>query len=88
MASTDEVARWMLLQIEKHRVLSEDEAVTGIARAFGVAFICKNENGKATIRKDVLLAFRTLTEDLIVLDRRSRLWRKRDLCDDPGPRFC
>jgi hypothetical protein len=88
MATSDEVARWMLLQIEKHRVLYQDDAAAGIARTFGEAFICKNENGKATIRRDVLSAFRILTEDLVVLDRQSRLWRKRDLCDDPGPKFC
>jgi hypothetical protein len=84
--TSEEVARWMLLQIEKHRILHQAEAAAGIARTFGQAFTYANETGNTAIRREVLSEFRKLTEDLVILDRQSGFWRKRDVCDDPGPR--
>jgi hypothetical protein len=52
--TTEDVAKWMLEQIEKHRVLYKDDAVTRIAKTFGEAFTYENENGNAAIRRDVL----------------------------------
>jgi hypothetical protein len=84
MATAQEVAQWMLDEVMGKGELEQEAAVSDIALKFGNEFTYDNENGNLAIRRDVLAAFRRLTENSVVWDRENRLWRKRESDDDPG----
>jgi uncharacterized protein DUF6953 len=84
MATAQEVAEWMLDELTRNGQLRQETAVSDIALNFGYEFTYDNENGNLAIRRDVLAAFRRLTENSVVWDGENRLWRKRDSSDDPG----
>ena len=84
MATVQEVAEWMLDELTRSGELRQETAVADIALKFGYDFTYDNENGSLAIRRDVLAAFRKLTENSVVWDRENRLWRKRDSSDAPG----
>ena len=67
-------------------VFSQADAVAGIEREFGPSFIYKNENGNPAIDQHVLREFRELTEDNVIWDRWSYMWRHRRPGDAPGRR--
>jgi hypothetical protein len=58
--TAEDVARWMLDELERDRRLTQLDAVLGIARRFGPAFLYENRNGRPAIDKRVLKAFRIL----------------------------
>jgi hypothetical protein len=78
MATAQEVAQWMLDEVTRKGELHQETAASDIALKFGLEFTYDNENGNLAIRRDVLAAFRILTENSVVWDRENRLWRKRD----------
>jgi hypothetical protein len=80
----DDIAAWMMSEIEKHQILYQQEAATEIADRFGAEFTPENENGNPSIRKDVLKAFRELSGDSVVWVRSEFCWRSREPGDDPG----
>ncbi len=84
MATAQEAAQWMLDEVMGKGELDQESAVSDIALKFGNEFTYDNENGNLAIRRDVLAAFRRLSEDSVVWDRENRLWRKRDSSDGPG----
>ena len=79
-----DVARWMLAELDREGMLSQEEAVSEIGDRFGEEFTPPNENGNLSIRTDVLAAFRKLTDETVVWERGERLWRKRERHDNPG----
>lgn len=84
IATADTVADWMLKELEKQEgVLHQAEAAPQIADLFGERFIYENDSGNACIDKQVLAAFRKLTGDSVVWNRGERLWRRRELGDEP-----
>jgi hypothetical protein len=78
MATAQEVAEWMLGEVTRNGELYQEAAVHYIVENFGHEFTYDNENGNLAIRRDVLAAFRKVTENSVVWDRENRLWRKRD----------
>jgi hypothetical protein len=82
MATAQEVAQWMLDEVTRNGKLYQETAVADIASTFGYEFTYDNENGNLAIRRDVLAAFRRLSENSVVWDRENHLWRKRDSEDD------
>ena len=75
----------MLKELEKQGgTLYQTEAASYIADLFGEHFIYENEAEDVCIDKHVLAAFRTLTGDSVVWSRGERLWRRRELGDEPG----
>lgn len=82
-ASADDVAAWMLQQVEK-KPLYQDEAAWKINRRFGKAFVYDNQGGNPAIDKTVLSKFKAISEKDIVWSRSERLWRKRTARDEPG----
>jgi hypothetical protein len=82
MPTALEIAHWMLDELTRDGELYQEIAVSQIALKFGYEFTYDNENGNLAIRRDVLAAFRILTENSVVWDRENRLWRKRDSTDD------
>ena len=85
-AAARAVAGWMLAELKRRDTLYQEDAVDQIAREFGDEFTYENENGNAAIRRDVLAAFRELTESDVVWDRSERAWRWREKYDEPGRR--
>lgn len=83
-ATAETVADWMLEEFEKQSgVLNQDDAVSQIADRFGQTFIYDNQEGNPAIDKKVLAAFRKLTGDSVVWISGERLWRRRELGDEP-----
>jgi hypothetical protein len=82
--TADAVAAWMVKELEKQDgVLYQAEAAPQIADLFGERFIYENGSGNACINKQVLAAFRKLTGDDVVWSSGERLWRRREVGDEP-----
>jgi len=84
MATSRDVAEWMLDQFNRSGELYQDDAVYGIESKFGREFTHENEYGNVAIDRNVLKEFRKLTGDDVVWERRERFWRKREQDDEPG----
>ncbi len=80
----EEVAAWMLQEVQTHGTLHQDHAASEIEQKFGAVFTPENDNGNLAIHRDVLKAFREISGKDIVWERGERLWRKRESFDDPG----
>src|SRR2546428_127817 len=85
-ATAAAVADWMLKELEKQDgVLHQEDAASQIADLFGERFTYESEEtGNACIDKQVLAAFRRLTGDEVVWIRGEKVWRQRELGDEPG----
>jgi hypothetical protein len=79
-----DVAAWMLEEVNREGQLYQSEAVDEIEGRFGDEFVYENDNGNPAIARKVLAAFRKLTEETVVWDRWDFCWRLRDESDDPG----
>ena len=86
MTSPADVARWMADEIKTNGCLYQDEAASAIEGFFGNTFVYTNESGNTAIGRDVLSAFRRLTEATVVWDRSVRYWRNRESFDPIGRR--
>jgi hypothetical protein len=84
--TAEEVAKWMLTELERVQFLHQETVACDIAAKCGQEFTYINDNGNLAIRKDVLLAFRKLTGDAVIWERAERMWRKRESYDEPGRR--
>jgi len=82
--TADDVAAWMLAELNRVRELYQEEAVWKIQRQFGKRFVYENTNGNLAIGRDVLKAFRKLTGADVIWDKSERMWRKRQNFDTPG----
>jgi len=81
VATVNEVARWMVEQMEGDQYMYQEVVVYEIASRFGDQFTYDNDNGNLAIGKDVLKEFRRLTKDTVVWLRGERAWRKREKGD-------
>jgi hypothetical protein len=85
MATTpDDVAKWMLSELQREKYLYQETVVYDIESKFGEDFIYNNDNGNPAIGKKVLSAFKKLTGDSVIWERGERLWRFRGEHDEPG----
>lgn len=87
MSDTDAqaAARWMMEQITETGELWQADAAAHIDHDFeGLTYL--NDNGNVAIGKDVLAAFRKLSEGTVVWERGSRFWRRRAEDDPEGKR--
>lgn len=82
--SREQVARWMMEELQRVKYLYQEEAVFEIESKFGSEFVYMNDSGNQAIDKKVLAAFNTLTSDAVVWERRQRMWRLREDSDTPG----
>jgi hypothetical protein len=83
-ATPEMVAEWMLNELKRENCLYQEDAVHAIVEKFGGDFSYYNENGNPAIRRDVLKAFKKLSEELVVWERGERMWRMRESGDEPG----
>ena len=75
--SAEQIAHWMLDQVEDRGGLYQHRAVRHIIREFGVEWSYVNANGNRAIDERILAAFRTLSEHDVIWNRGARAWRKR-----------
>lgn len=79
-----EAAEWMLSELERRKFLEQDAVAYHLYKQ-NKALTYQNDNGNLAIAKDVLAAFRKLTDDKdIVWSRGERHWRHRQKHDKPG----
>lgn len=86
MIAAEDVAKWMLSELEKDQILYQETVVSEIQDKFGDSFVYYNQNGNMAISKEVLSEFRKLTKDRVVWFRGERYWRFREAYDEPGRR--
>jgi hypothetical protein len=84
MATKDDVAQWMLQQVNEHGRLSQAKAAREIKAQFGEEFVYRNKNGNKAIQKEVLTAFRQLSAANVVWKSADRVWRERRNADKAG----
>ena len=83
MPTVEDVARWMLEQVRQGH-LYQEQTVYEIHARFGEQFTYQNDAGNLAIGRDVLKAFRKISEADVVWDKYERAWRLRDQRDAPG----
>jgi len=86
VATANDVAKWMVKQMEESPYLYQETVVYDIKEKFGEQFTYDNVNGNLAISRDVLTAFRKLTKETAIWVRSERCWRKREAHDGPGRR--
>lgn len=84
--TVDDVAEWMLEELEESDYLYQEVVAAEILDRFGEEFVYYNQNGNLAISREVLARFRELTEETVVWDRSERLWRWREDRDPPDRR--
>ena len=80
----EDVAQWMIDELEKTGQLYQWEAILEIQSRFGDVFTYLNESGNFAIDRRVLRAFRTGAEDTVVWRRTEGCWATRGPHDPPG----
>ncbi|CAH1219498.1 hypothetical protein PAECIP111892_04776 [Paenibacillus auburnensis] len=72
--TAQEVAEWMVKEIRFTGTLHQTAAIEYVKANFGEQFVFVNENGNASLSKDVKKAFRKLHGGRIAWDRDGFLW--------------
>ena len=81
----EDVAQWMIDELEKTGQLYQWEAILELQSRFGDDFTYLNESGNFAVDRRVLRAFRTRTEDNVVWRRTEYCWARRGPHDPPPP---
>ena len=84
MATSADVARWMLEEVRGRGLLEQERAAHEITRRFGDGFTYVNDNGNLSIEQRVLKAFIKLSGEDVIWARLSHHWRQRREDDEPG----
>lgn len=79
-----EVVQWMLRQMERDGCIYQDDVVDRLVKAKREDLLVENADGNQVLSKQVLLAFRKLTETNVVWVKPERYWRWRVAEDEPG----
>jgi hypothetical protein len=80
----EQVANWMLLEIQKHGCIYQDDVVDHLVRAKADDLLRENSDGNLVVGQRVLDAFRAVTESSVVWVKPDRYWRYRVAEDEPG----
>ncbi|WP_409343987.1 DUF6953 family protein [Paenibacillus sp. MBLB4367] len=72
--SAQDVAEWMVKEIKFRGILSQSDAIAYVRTHFGEAFVFVNENGNASLDKEVKKAFRKLHGGKVAWDRDGFFW--------------
>ena len=83
-STPEDVARWMLTEMQKKGDLYQADAADGIAKRFGEEFAHENDQGYTVINERVLKAFRQMTGDSVVWPRSDKYWSFREETDEQG----
>ncbi len=80
----DEVAAWMLAQVEREGCIYQDDVVDHLVKAKREDLLTENADGNQVVGKPVLAAFLKLSETTVVWVKSERYWRWRVAEDEPG----
>ncbi|GGH37443.1 DUF6953 family protein [Paenibacillus segetis] len=69
-----QVAEWMVNEIKFRGILNQSDATRHVEKHFGEEFVFVNENGNASLSKEVKKAFRKLHAGKIAWDRDGFFW--------------
>ncbi|WP_272040561.1 DUF6953 family protein [Paenibacillus sp. JJ-100] len=72
--TAQEVAEWMVGEIKFTGTLRQEEAIEYVRTHFGEHFVYVNENGNASLSKEVKKAFRKLHGGRVAWDRDAFMW--------------
>jgi hypothetical protein len=72
--TAQEVAEWMVKEIKFTGTLHQTAAIEYVKANFGEQFVFVNENGNASLSKEVKKVFRKLHGGRIAWDRDGFLW--------------
>ncbi|MCR8846358.1 hypothetical protein NQ117_21980 [Paenibacillus sp. SC116] len=72
--TAEQVADWMLKELQFSGVLHQDHAVAYIREHFGESFIYAHENGNVSIQKEVKKAFKKMHCGRAAWDRDGFFW--------------
>jgi hypothetical protein len=72
--TAQEVAEWMVKEIRFTGTLHQTAAIEYVKANFGEEFVFVNENGNASLSKEVKKAFRKLHGGRVAWDRDGFLW--------------
>lgn len=81
MATSTDVALWLLASLKADHVLYQQDAAIAIQAEFGEELVYENQHGNLAINQAVLHVFRRLSANSVVWIRNERFWRLRDDCD-------
>lgn len=82
--TTEQVAQWMVEELQRVKYLYQQEAVFAIETKFGAKFFYINDAGNPAIDRKVLASFKKLTGNSVVWERGERMWRLREDYDTEG----
>jgi len=72
--TADDVAKWMVGELQNTGILHQSDAVDYIKSHFGEHFIYVNDNGNESIDKEVKKAFRKLHRGKAAWERDGFFW--------------
>lgn len=84
MIASSSVAKWMLAEVEQHQCIYQDDVVDYLVRAKAEHLLRENADGNLVIGREVLDAFKRLTDVGVVWVKPDRYWRFRVAEDEPG----
>lgn len=84
MMDNESMAEWMLSQVKKDGCLYQDDAVDYLVKSKSESLLRENADGNLVLCKNLLAAFRKLTESDVVWVKPDRYWRFRVPEDEPS----
>jgi hypothetical protein len=75
MATPKTIAEWMLEELKRETILSQEVVAHEISLLYGDEFTYINANGNLAIDERVLSEFRGLTQNLVISVGGERVWR-------------
>ena len=76
--------RWMLSEIEGSGCLYQDDVVDHLVKSKNENLLRENSDGNLVLKRELLNAFRALTETNVVWVKPDRYWRFRVADDELG----
>lgn len=80
----DSAAKWMLSALEKEGCIYQDDVVDYLVKSGSENLLRENADGNLVLNRNLLAAFRKLTETNVVWVKPDRYWRFRVAEDEPG----
>ncbi|GIO15213.1 hypothetical protein J19TS2_47680 [Cohnella xylanilytica] len=74
MTTEQRIAEWMVNEIKFRGMLRQEEAIEHVRSHFGEEYVFVNENGNASLSKEVKKAFRKLHGGRVTWDRDGFFW--------------
>jgi len=79
-----DVAHWMSDQLQRYGCIYQDDVVDYLVRSKLEGFLRENSDGNLVVGREILDAFKTLTQTTVVWVKPERYWRFRVAEDEPG----